>query len=591
MSENKIKEVVKKIFVEAFPELRREKFNFNKPQSDFRDWDSFMHMKLISSMEVALDVRLAIERTIDADSAAKFVEIIRDATSATGSKEAVSMDFKACKNFLDILDYWASKTPDKIFVTAISNGLSYSYADFNGLVDLSGQFLKKKGLRKGDIVVVCVRNSVEFLILYFATMRLGGIINLVPPTVAEKELAANITFLKPKLVFVEKKHFKSISKRGVIRIELEGEKAFLKALYEFPAEKLHVEIQEDDPSCLYYSSGTTANPKGILFSHKSLVNMAILLCREFGHNCHSIHFGILPMGHTSVMHHSLLPILYMGGTFIFSENFISVRRDFWRIIEEHRINYVQTVPTVIFMILNTAYPDFNKKRIALKYVACGSAPLPEATKKAFERKFGLHIANLYGLSEVAHMIDDYPFIDRWKPGMIGRPMRDVDVRILDNSGKEVKTGSVGEFAVKTPSLFMAYYKDKKLYDSSFKRGYFCTGDLGYRDKKGVFYFTGRKKDLIIKGGVNISPDLVDEVLIKHPCVEEVASIGKFDTFFGEVVKSFVVRKRGEKVSEDALFAYCKKKLGEFKSPSEIEFVDAIPKTFSGKILRRHLRGK
>lgn len=591
MKQDEIKDKVKAIFLELFSELKTGKFDFNKKQSDFRDWDSFGHMRLISMMEEKFKLGLAIEKTIDADSPKKFVKIIAETISNQKPVLVDNQNYeKDFKNFSEALNYWANITPDKPFIVSISDRKNHSYSDFNKLVNSASQFLKKRGLKKGDIVLLCVRNSLEFLVVYFATMRSGGIINLVPSSVGEKELFANIKFLKPKLSFIEKKQSGKISKNSrLFEVEFEGNRQFLKILEPFPNDGFVADIKENDATCLYYSSGTTAKPKGILFSHKGIINMALLLSREFNHNNSSIHLGILPMGHTSVMHHSLLPVLYMGGTFVFSENFIQIRKDFWGIIKDYNINYVQTVPTVVFMILNTAYPNYQRKKLILPYVACGSAPLSQALKESFEKKFKIKIANLYGLSEAGHMIDDYPFKGKWKVGLIGRPMKDVDVRIFDDKGKEVKTGMTGEFSVKTPSIFMGYYKDEKLTKFSFKKGYFCTGDLGYKDKNGLFYYVGRKKDLIIKGGVNISPNLIDEILVKHPKISESASVGKDDKFFGEVIKSFVVLKSGQTLSKDKLFSYCKKKLGDFKSPSEIEFVKVIPKTFSGKVLRRNLR--
>ena len=511
----------------------------------------------------------------------KFVEVVQEAAQKGAGIEATH---SIGSNFPDILRLRAKESPEKTFLTSVERDRSYSYREFNGLVNSCARFLQKQKVKRGDVVLLSVRNSIEFLSIYFATMRLGAIINLVPSTVAEKELAAQIVYLKPKLACVEK----DLQKKGVFKVEFD-KKPFLRSLEAFSTEDPGIEINADAPSCLFYSSGTTAEPKGILFSQKGVLNMAHLLSREFSHSSKSVHFGILPMGHTSVMHHCLLPMLYVGGTFVFSENFMNVRKNFWKIIESYKINYVQTVPTILLMILSSVYTDYNKKKLALQFVACGSAPLPEQTKKDFERKFGLPIANMYGLSEAGHMIDDYPFDIPWTPGMIGRPMQDVDIRLLDEKGTEVKTAEVGEIAVKTPSLFMGYYKNEKLTKASMKGGYFCTGDLAFKDKAGIFYFADRKKDLIIKGGVNISPNLIDEVLLKDPAVDEAASVGKKDAFFGEVIKSFVVLRSGKKTSEKALIAFCKRKLGDFKAPSEIEFVNMIPKTFSGKILKRSLR--
>ena len=588
MSKDQIKAIVKKIFIELFPELRAGKFDFNKKQSDFKDWDSFMHMKLISTLEEKFGIALDMEKAMDADNPIKFVEIIAKQNSKKKKIDKTEVR-PIFRNLSEALNYWADNAAEKVFINSLSVGKSYSYLDFNKLVNKGVRFLEKQGVKRGDIVLLCVRNSIEFLIIYFASIRLGSVINPIPSSVGEAELASNIKFIKPKLSLIEDKYNGDFQKNKIFRVFFEGKKAFIKTLNEFSDNNVSINLKDDASVCLYYSSGTTAKPKGILFSNKGIMNLTLLMCYGFDHHHDSIHLGILPMGHTAVMHHSVLPVLYMGGTFVFSENFMKIRKDFWHIINKHKVNYVQAVPTVIFMILNTAYPDYRKKDLTLKYIACGSAPLPESVKKSFEKKFGIRLANLYGLSEAGHLIADYPFKGKWKPGSIGRPLDAIDLKIFDDSGNEVKAGVVGELVVKTPGFFTGYYKDKKLYGSSFKRDYFCTGDLGYKDKSGLFYYVGRKKDLIIKGGVNISPNLIDEVLIKHPKVAESASVGKPDKFFGEVIKSFVVMKAGQKVSKEELFSYAKKKLGDFKSPSEVEFVSEMPKTFSGKILRRNLQ--
>ena len=498
----------------------------------------------------------------------------------------MKLDFK---NFSQILNYWAVETPEKIFVTDILSGKSCSYADFNKLVNSTARFLKKHRVGRGDIVSLCLRNSLEFLVAYFATIRLGAIINPIPISVADKELAANLDFSKPKLSLLEVPSTKIAKRHKIFSVKFQGKGAFLKILKNFSNKKLPISLDENKPVCLYYSSGTTAKPKGIIFSHRGIINIISATCRWFGHNSNSRHLAILPMAHTSVMHYSVLPVLYVGGSFVFAKNFIKIRKDFWRIIRDYKVNYVQTVPTIILMILSITYSNYHRSRLILPYIACGSAPLPEKNKKLFENRFGLRLANLYGLSEAGHLASDYPFEKGQKPGSIGRPLDIVDLKVFDNQGREVPVGKTGEIAVKTPGFFLGYHKDKKLYESSFKNGYFCTGDLAWKDNSSILYYVGRKRDLIIKGGVNISPNLIDEVLVKHPAVAEAASVGKPDELFGEVAKSFVVLKFGRLVSQKELFDYCRRELGEFKSPSEIEFIKEIPKTASGKILRRKLK--
>lgn len=493
------------------------------------------------------------------------------------------------KNFSQVLFYRAEKTPDKIFLIDLSTDKKYSFFDFNEMVNQTTQFLKSQGVSRGDIISLCLKNSLEFLLIYFASIRLGSIINPIPGSVGKKELIANMEFLKPSILFWDKTISSKIdTKYKIFTVEFDGKNAFINLLKKFSDDDLSVELHKDSPACLFYSSGTTAEPKGILFSHRGIMNVTSMICKGFNHNCDSVHLGALPMGHAAVVNYSVLSTLYVGGTFVFSENFMKIREDFWNIIEKYKVNYVQTVPTVIFIILNTTYSNYQKEKLVLPYIACGSAPLSEEIKKSFEDKFGLRLANLYGLSEVGHLTSDYPFVDEWQPGSIGRPLDNVDIKIFDDFGNELKTDEVGELAVKTPGFFMGYYQNQKLHKSCFKNNYFYTGDLGRKDKNGLFYHVGRKKDLIIKAGVNISPNFIDEVLIKHSKVAEAATIGKPDKFFGEIIKSFIVLKPNQKISEKDLITYCAEELGDFRSPSEIEFVDNLPKTASGKILKRKL---
>lgn len=591
--DKKIKKKFKKIFFEVIKGVDKKNFNFNKKQADFKDWDSFNHMRLISALEKEFHITFDIEETMEADSAKKFVEIIRKKITVFINKNK----FKTCgdgtvnfKNFSEALSYWSKHSGGKLFIKDVILGKSYNYGDFDKTVNSAARFLKGKGVGMGDIVLLCVRNSVEFLIMYFATIRRGAVINPIPSSVGDKELQANIDYIKPKIILAEKGRARTlITGTNLYFIEFEGKNSLEEMLKKYSDGDFEEVLSDSDPVCMYYSSGTTDQPKGIFFSNKGVVNVVALMCKEFEHSSQSIHFGMLPMGHTSIMHHSVLSVLYVGGTFVFAENFIKIRKNFWNIVKKYKVNYVQAVPTVVYMILNTSYPNYRRDSLALKYIACGSAPLSEEVKKSFEKKFRLRIANLYGLSEAGHLLSDYPFTEKWKPGSVGRPLDCVKIKLLDDSGNEVKIGETGEIAVKTRGFFMGYFKNQRLYKSCFKNGYFCTGDLGRKDKKGLYYYVGRKKDLIIKGGVNISPNLIDEVLVKNKKIVEAASVGKPDKFYGEIIKSFVVLKTGQKMSAEEVIDFAKKELGEFKSPSEVVFIESIPKTASGKILKRELR--
>ncbi|PIR13668.1 hypothetical protein COV49_01335 [Candidatus Falkowbacteria bacterium CG11_big_fil_rev_8_21_14_0_20_39_10] len=493
------------------------------------------------------------------------------------------------QNFSQVLNYWAEKIPNKVFINDLSAGRKYSYSVFNSLVNQTANLLIDQGVKPGDIVSIYLRNSIEFLLIYFASIRIGSIINPIPLSVSKKELRAHLNFIQSKIVFVKDTDFKKESEKYLVYpVKFSSEDSLINRLKQFSANKTSHDLGDNDMAFLYCSSGTTSKPKGIIFDHQGIMNVIASTCRGFGHSGETVHLAILPMAHTSVMHYSLLPALYSGGSYLLAENFMKISRNFWQIIEKYKVSYVQTVPTIIFLLLNINYPDYSRNKIVLPYLACGSAPLPVERQKVFGKKFGLPVVNLYGLSEAGHLTADYPFENR-KIGSIGKPFDIVDLKILGDDGQEVPVGETGEIAVKTSGFFRGYYKDEKLYESCLKNGYFCTGDLGRKDKDGWYYFVDRKKDLIVKAGVNISPNLIDEVLIKHQAVVESASVGISDEFFGEVIKSYVVLNPEKEIAEEDLIKYCQAELGRFKSPSKIEFISQLPKTASGKILKRKLR--
>ncbi len=589
---NNIEEKVKKIFVELFPELILDDFKLSKKQCEFDNWDSFAHLELIVRLEKEFNISIDIGDALDADSAQSLVEIITNKLGkpADDISNSGSSDQKEnLKNLSQVLSYWANKIPDKDFLIDLSSGKRYSYSNFDALVNQTVRFLYDQGVAPHDVIFLCLKNSIEFLLVYFASIRLGSVVHPIPATAGEAELRADLEFISPKLIIATAGQFEKIAEdRNVWPVEFEGNNSFLNTISDYGNDKIDWQLNEDDISCLYYSSGTTSAPKAIACAHHNQIDLVASCCRGFGHTSNTIHLGILPMAHTAIINYSLLPTLYMGGTMVFAENFMKIRKDFWQIIKEYGITYVETVPTVIYLILNTAYPDYDRQQLKLKYVACGSAALAPKLQSSFKQMFDLPISNKYGLSETGQMTFDNPLDPDRPSGTVGKPLDIVEMIIIDDSGNEVPMGQVGEIAVKSKGL-LGYYKNDDYFSACFKNGYFCTGDLGKIDENGYVFYVDRKKDLIIKGGVNIAPNLIDEVLLTHEAVAEAATIGISDEFMGEIIKSFVVLIDNSFVTKEDLIAYCQEQLGKFKTPSEIEFIDNIPKGSSGKILKRQLR--
>jgi long-chain acyl-CoA synthetase len=285
----------------------------------------------------------------------------------------------------------------------------------------------------------------------------------------------------------------------------------------------------------------------------------------------------------------MLPCAYIGGKIVMAESFWHIRTKIWKLIEAHRATYMEVVPTVLYSILNIYRRKIDNDISSMRYVGCGSAPLQKTVQVEFRERFGLRIANLYGLSETGPTHIDDPSAPNWKPGSIGVPLDVNEVKIVDDNANELGPNQTGEIVVKGDNVFVGYYKNQVLYNKVVKNGWFHTGDLGYKDENSIFYFVDRKKDLIIKGGINIVPGEIDEILMQHPSVKEGVTVGVPDPMFGEEVKSFVVPKDGMSVTPEEVIAHCSNYLPKTKVPKYVEIVGDIPKTHSGKLLRKKLR--
>lgn len=497
------------------------------------------------------------------------------------------------QNFSEILFDAAKAFSQRIFIAEEEK--EYSFAAFNRLVNKCAQMLAAEGVNKGDVISIVLKNSVDYLILYFAVLKMGCKINPFPFHLGTEEIKEKINFISPKIIYAHEAHASKLKAEGlrVKTIQSDKERILEEKLKNFSEEEFRVQgIDPEETAFLYYSSGTTGSPKIIEYSTRSEILAMASLLRSSFIEPQSCHICFLPLGHTAAIRYSIWPCLLSGSKVILYESFWKTRAELWKIIRQHKVTFFEMVPSVLIAILNTRYENFSRDDVlSLKFVGCGSAYLSKSLQDKFEEKFNIPVANMYGLSETGATHFDNPFAPGRKTGSIGKSLDIMEVKVLDENGCQVKAGQLGEFAIKGPSLLKGYYKNTAQYEACFRDGYFLTGDLGYVDEQGVFYYVDRKKDLIIKGGVNIVPSQIDEILLLHEGVEDAATIGKPDMFLGETIKSFVILKNARSIDVEELKAHCRKLLGDFKIPSEIEFVQELPKGPSGKVLRRKLREK
>jgi long-chain acyl-CoA synthetase len=280
--------------------------------------------------------------------------------------------------------------------------------------------------------------------------------------------------------------------------------------------------------------------------------------------------------------------LYAGGSTVVSPKFSASR--FWRIISDYQITSFGSVATMLSMLL-TSYPDGVPKGLKtdqLRFAMCGSAPVPAEVMKRFEETFNCPVIEGYGLSESTCRSTFNPPDGRRRPGSCGKPIGN-EMKVVDEEDREAANGELGEIVLRGENILKGYYRNPEATTAAFRHGWFHTGDIGYRDDDGFFYIVDRKGDMIIRGGENIYPREIDEVLYQHPAVAAAATIGVPDQLYGEEVAAFIVPGEGREATEEEIIAFCRARLADYKCPKTVRFVKEIPKGPTGKLLKRELR--
>ncbi len=494
---------------------------------------------------------------------------------------------KSQSNFSDVLTKRSLVSPNQVYCHKI-NGRSITFIELERHVNKCCGLYKDFGVNFGDKVTICIPNSISFIIFYIAGIRSGIQVNPCPSTLSERELIKNANFIKSSLLITHRAIDEADNAFNCTCFTFINDEDLLSVLENYEDKKPELNLQPDDVACIYYSSGTTGNSKCVLYTHNNMISLTESIVKNFQFNDKSRHLGVLPLGHTAIINYSLLPTLYAGGTLILANNFNSVREDIWKIISEFNITYFQIVPTILFSILSTPYDDKDLNRCnSLKYIGCGSAPLSAESQISFSDRFKVKIANLYGLSETGPSHFDNPLLPGWVPGSIGYPLTVNDCKILDKDMNELKHGEIGQIAIKGENVFIGYYNNDHAYKDSFYNDYFLTGDLGYIDDSGIFYFVDREKDLIIKAGVNIVPSEIEEIIFKLKNVKSAAVIGIPHKLFGEEIIAFVEKMDGS-LEKSQVIDILAEHLQPLKRPSEVFFINNMPQGPSGKILKRKL---
>jgi long-chain acyl-CoA synthetase len=369
--------------------------------------------------------------------------------------------------------------------------------------------------------------------------------------------------------------------KAVIRFDDEADQSGAKAPHSKEV------IQPEDDAIIIYTSGTTGKPKGCLLTHGNVIANARQISSWLGFTEKDRLLTIMPLFHMNAVSVTTMSALYAGGSTVVSPKFSASR--FWQIISDYQITSFGSVATMLSMLLST-YPDgapAGLKTDQLRFAMCGSAPVPAEVLRRFEETFNCLVIEGYGLSESTCRSTFNPPDQRRRPGSCGVPIGN-EMKVVDEEDREVPDGTLGEIVLRGENILKGYYKNDAANSTAFRNGWFHTGDIGYRDADGFYYIVDRKSDMIIRGGENIYPREIDEVLYQHPEVAAAAAVGVPDHLYGEDVAAVVVLKPGAKVSEQDVIEFCKARLADYKCPKTVRFVDDIPKGPTGKLLKREL---
>ena len=491
----------------------------------------------------------------------------------------------------ELLQQRVSAAPGKLFLFSEADKRQFTYKEFEAAVMRTARMLAARGVRKGHVVSLLLPNSVEYVIAYFACWQIGALAGPINSLLKSQEIAYVISNSEARALLVNSEFLPLIE---TIRDELTTLQAIITFDNEADATREQItdpdptaEIDQDHEAIIIYTSGTTGKPKGCLLTHGNVIANARQISSWLGFTETDRLLTMMPLFHMNAVSVTTMSALYAGGSTVVSQKFTASR--FWQIISDYQITSFGSVATMLSMLLST-YPDGvpeGLKTDQLRFAMCGSAPVPAEVLRRFEETFNCLVIEGYGLSESTCRSTFNPPDQRRRPGSCGVPIGN-EMRVVDEKDREVPDGELGEIVLRGENILKGYYKNDTANATAFRNGWFHTGDIGYRDSDGFYYIVDRKSDMIIRGGENIYPREIDEVLYQHPDIAAAAAVGVKDELYGEEVAAVVVLKPGAHTTAQEVIDYCKARLADFKCPKTVHFVADIPKGPTGKLLKREL---
>ena len=513
-------------------------------------------------------------------------------------------------NLSSLLEESATTYPDRVAIVLGETRLKY--AQVNGAANQVANLLVSKGIQPGDNVALSCPNLPFFSIVYYGILKAGATVVPLNVLLKSREVAYHLADSDAKAYFCFEgtadlpigqagydgfnktdgcEEFFLITVDPTAASPIDGVTTFGSAVADQAPTFETVQTDENDTAVILYTSGTTGQPKGAELSHSNMHSNAKASKDLFGADAEDpdTYLCALPLFHSFGQTTIQNAAFAFGGTVVMLPRFEAQAA--LGLMQKEKVTFFAGVPTMYWGLLGALDDSVDVKALArnLRVAASGGSSLPVDIIREFQDRFGIGIKEGYGLSETSPVASFAPPGYDPRPGSIGVPIPGVEMKLIDDEWKEIAgTDEVGEIAIKGPNVMKGYYNRPEATAEVIHDGWFRSGDLAKRDDQGFYYIVDRSKDMIIRGGFNVYPREIEEVLMSHPAVSLVAVIGVAHDSHGEEIKAVVIKNEGEATTEDELIAWAKEEMAGYKYPRIVEFRDELPMTSTGKILKREL---
>lgn len=486
----------------------------------------------------------------------------------------------------DILAKRAALAPDRMAMDEVATGRTFTYAELNRRAERAASLLLQRDIGEGDRVAIICRNRVAFFELLFACAKVGAISVPLNWRMPPAELDQLLTDCTPRLLFFGREDESAV--RGLMypppSIDLDRDYEVL--LEKAQPRSFRASWPAADTWYLLYTSGTTGRPKGVIYTYGMALANYVNIGSAIDLRSTDATPNFLPLFHTAGINLHTLPTLFAGGRILILEGFDA--EALVQLFEARRIDTFFGVPTIFHDLLE--HPRFAAAPLDdVRHWGCGGAPLPDALVERY-RDLGVRVCNGMGMTETGPTAFLAAPKDSWNHiGSVGKPQLLCSVRIVDDDGRDVPAGDVGDLLFAGPAITPGYWRNDEATRAAFTRdGWLRSGDLARCDGDGFYYVVGRRKEMFISGGENVYPAEVENVLCSHRAVAEAAVIAAPDEKWGEIGRAFILLKEGSSPEAQELEDFCRERLAGYKVPKSFEYVDDFPRTAAGKIQKHML---